>query len=87
MEKFWHARGRDVKPEQGSDRSYARAFVITPAGGGPESQTTIEFCDGRERPATANTAVKVIGPYLRRRERPPRRLLVDRENRVTEHDD
>jgi hypothetical protein len=85
-DRFWKiARSLDVESERDSDReTYARAYHIVPVDGGDESQTTVEFARGPGRSASTSSALNALRPYLAREERPPRRLLVQRDGSVTE---
>jgi hypothetical protein len=87
-DRYWKvARARDVESERGSDREiYARAFSIVPIDGGDESQTPVEFARGPGRSASTSAALNALHPFLADEERPPRRLLVQRDGSITELD-
>ena len=73
-------------PNPGSDRQFARTYFLENTGTNEACQTTVEFAAGRVTPANATRASKILEPYLARDTRPPRRLIVSREDQVSERD-
>ena len=78
IEKAW-----DCAPVPGSDREYARAFILT--RGTQRTETTIEFAAGG-RSGSARLALNALRPYLPNESSPPRRLIVNRGGAVRESD-
>jgi hypothetical protein len=73
-------RSSDVLPEPGSDRDYARTYFLTRDG--EETQTTVEFARGRRR-GSPHRAVVALRAFLGSEDKPPRRLLVNRDDSVS----
>jgi hypothetical protein len=78
IEKAW-----DCAPVPGSDRAYARAFILT--RGTQRTETTVEFAAGG-RPGSARVALKALRPCLSDKSL-PRRLIVNRDEAVRESGD
>jgi hypothetical protein len=80
QDKVWTTRqSRQVLSTPGSDRDdHARTYFLT--DGKQEAQVTVEFAAGRR--GSPHRAVTALRPFLRREEKPPRRLLVYRDGHV-----
>ena len=74
---------RDVEPEPGTDRDYAREYELRHEDGG-KAKTTVEFAAPSN--GSANVAMRALRPWLANDDVPPRRLLVgpDGEARAPE---
>jgi hypothetical protein len=69
-------RAWDVEPVPGSDRDYAKTFVLS--NGKDEVQTTVEYAS-RANDAGPAAAERIVRTFLAGPDTPPRRILVARD--------
>jgi hypothetical protein len=82
MPRWTIAKEWSAGPSPDRDTKYAIAYALTMNDA--ETQTTIEWARGANGSSAEGRTI--LRPYLKN-EKPPRRLIVDREGGVSEHEE